>query len=305
MSELRRRHNNVAVRPPAAKRVGGRCRAYLELMRLHQPIGILLLLWPTLWALWLAAEGPPPAEILLIFVAGTLLMRSAGCVINDYFDRHYDQSVERTRQRPLVRGRVSERGSLLLAGALALFGFLLVLRLNELTILLAIGGAMLTVIYPLLKRFTYLPQAWLGMAFGWGIPMAWAAVTGTVPRVAWLLFIGNVFWTISYDTIYAMVDRDDDLRIGVKSTAVLFAEQELLAIAVLQASMLLTFFLVGMNQKLGSFYYLALLLASLLACAYLWEIRQRDRQRCFRAFLASHWLGATLFAGIFLHYYVH
>lgn len=191
----------------------------------------------------------------------------------------------------------------MLAAGLSLVSFLLVLRLNNLTIMLAIGGALLTLIYPLLKRFTHLPQAWLGLAFGWGIPMAWAAVSDSLPMVAWLLFIANIFWTIAYDTIYAMVDRDDDLILGLRSTAVLFAEDDLPAIGVLFGSMLLTLFIVGMNLKLGSYYYLGLLIAGLLSARFLWMIRKRTRESCFRAFLANHWLGAVIFVGLFLNYY--
>lgn len=275
---------------------------YYLLARLHRPIGTLLLLWPTLWALWLAAEGLPDPLVLGVFVAGVVLMRSAGCVINDYADREFDPHVKRTRERPIASGKVSPREALALFAVLCLIAFALVLLMNPLTIKLAFVGAALAAIYPFTKRFTHLPQLVLGAAFGWGIPMAFAAQTGELPRLAWLLFLVNILWATAYDTQYAMVDRDDDLKIGVKSTAILFGEADRLIIAMLQLLVLLGLGLVGGMAQLGLYYYLGLTAAAALALYQQYLIRNRDRDGCFRAFLNNSWFGAAVFAGLVLDY---
>ncbi|MAT65042.1 MAG: 4-hydroxybenzoate octaprenyltransferase [Gammaproteobacteria bacterium] len=275
---------------------------YYLLARLHRPIGTLLLLWPTLWALWLAAEGFPDPKVLAVFVAGVVLMRSAGCVINDYADRDFDPHVKRTRERPIASGRVSPREALVLFAVLCLIAFALVLQLNPLTIKLAFVGAVLAAIYPFSKRFTHLPQLVLGAAFGWGIPMAFAAQTGELPRLVWLLFLVNILWATVYDTQYAMVDRDDDLKIGVKSTAILFGEADRLIIGMLQLLVLLGLGLIGGMAQLGLYYYLGLAVAAALALYQQYLIRNRDRDGCFRAFLNNNWFGGVVFAGLVLDY---
>ena len=275
---------------------------YAYLMRLHRPIGILLLLWPTLWALWIAAEGWPDPLVLFVFVAGVTLMRSAGCVINDYADRDFDPHVARTRERPLATGKVSPREALGLFTVLCLIAFLLVLLMNPLTIALSLVGALLAASYPFMKRYTHLPQVYLGAAFGWAIIMAFAAQTGEVPRLAWLLFIANVIWATVYDTQYGMVDREDDLKIGVKSTAILFGTADRLIIGILQLVLLLALVLVGVNAELGIYYYFALLAGAALLLYQQFLIREREPARCFQAFLNNNWFGALVFAGIFLDY---
>ncbi|MFN2308277.1 MAG: 4-hydroxybenzoate octaprenyltransferase [Gammaproteobacteria bacterium] len=279
-----------------------RLREYLRLMRLDKPIGILLLLWPTLWALWIAAGGLPELPILGVFVLGVVLMRSAGCVINDYADRRFDAHVARTRERPLAAGRVSPRAALGLFAALCLGAFALVLTLNRLTVALAFGALLLAVVYPFAKRYTHLPQLVLGAAFGWAIPMAFAAVQGEVPRLAWLLFTVNILWSTAYDTFYAMVDREDDLKIGVKSTAILFGDADRLVIGALQLLTLGGLLLVGGLAGLGLYYYLGLLVAAGLALYQQYLARGRDPAGCFAAFLNNNAFGAAVFAGIFLHY---
>jgi 4-hydroxybenzoate polyprenyltransferase len=286
--------------PLAALRRGGRLGQYWLLIRGHRPIGTLLLLWPTWWALWLAADGFPTLKPGLIFTCGVWLTRSAGCVINDYADRWLDPQVERTKSRPLATGAVSGREALIVFAVLMLVAFGLVLQTNRLTVELSFIGALLAASYPYLKRYTYLPQVYLGLAFGWGIPMAFAAVQGTVPMLAWLLFIANVVWATAYDTWYAMVDRDDDLRAGAKSTAILFGEADLIAQGVLYALFVITLVLVGVSARLAPLYYVALAVTSGLVA---WEFRlarRRDREGCFRAFLHNNWIGATMFAGIVL-----
>ena len=275
---------------------------YYLLTRLHRPIGTLLLLWPTLWALWLAAEGFPDPLVLGVFVAGVVLMRSAGCVINDYADRGFDPHVQRTRERPIAAGKVSPREALILFAVLCLVAFALVLLMNPLTIKLAFVAVALATLYPFTKRFTHLPQLVLGAAFGWAIPMAFAAQTGALPQLAWLLFVVNILWTTAYDTQYAMVDRDDDLKIGVKSTAVLFGEADRLIVGMLQLLVLLGLGLVGGMAQLGLYYYLGLLVAAALALYQQYLIRNRDRDGCFRAFLNNSWFGAAVFAGLVLDY---
>lgn len=279
-----------------------RAREYALLMRMDRPIGSLLLLWPALWALWLSANGRPDPFIVLVFVLGVFVMRSAGCVINDYADRDFDPHVERTRNRPLAAQRVQPREALALFFALMALALALVLTLNRLTILLALAGALLATLYPFMKRFTYLPQVHLGLAFSWTIPMAWAAHTDGVPAVAWLLLIANLIWTVAYDTIYAMVDRDDDLRVGVKSTAILFGELDRAFVAGMQVAVLVVLGLVAQQLALGHPFSAALLAAAVLFAWQQWLIRDRDRGACFRAFLNNNWVGAAIFAGIVAHY---
>jgi len=274
-----------------------RLSAYEKLMRLDKPIGILLLLWPTLWGLWFASAGLPPPDVLLIFITGTVLMRSAGCVVNDYADRGFDPHVERTRNRPLAAGLIQPKEALLLAGALMLLAFVLVLFLNTLTILLAFAAAAIAVIYPFLKRVFPLPQAWLGLAFGFGIPMGYAAVWNALPPVAWALLLATVFWAIAYDTEYAMVDRDDDLRIGVKSSAILFCRFDVVGVMAAHVLFLATMTGIGWWQLRGEYYFGALTLASLLVLYQYRLIRDRSREGCFRAFLNNNAVGALIFAG--------
>ncbi len=273
---------------------------YLSLMRVDKPIGIMLLLWPTLWALWLAADGPPDLYILLVFVFGVVLMRSAGCVINDIADRDIDPHIRRTRLRPIGAGRVSVREAVILCLVLSLLAFLLVLTLNRLTILLSFVALGLAAIYPFMKRYTHLPQIFLGAAFGWSVPMAYAAVSGEVPRSAWLLFLATVLWATAYDTMYAMVDREDDLRVGVKSTAILFAEADCLIIAVIQGLLLLDLVIIGGQENLATAYYVALAGAAVLAVYQQRLIRGRQPEACFRAFLNNNWFGGMVFFGIAL-----
>lgn len=269
-------------------------------MRLDKPIGILLLLWPTLWALWIAGQGRPNPAVLAVFVLGVILMRSAGCVINDYADRWLDPHVERTRHRPLATGAVSGREALAVFAVLMLVAFALVLTLNRLTIYMSAVGVVLAASYPYLKRYTYLPQVYLGLAFGWGIPMAFAAIQGAVPPIAWLLYVANILWSTAYDTWYAMVDRDDDLRMGSKSTAILFGEMDLIAQGVLYGLFLYALFLIGRRAELGPYYWYALGAAALLIAYEFVLARHRDRDGCFRAFLHNHWVGAVVFAGFAL-----
>lgn len=275
---------------------------YAYLMRLHKPIGIFLLLWPALWALWIAGEGAPDPLVVFVFVAGVVLMRSAGCVINDYADRQFDPHVARTRDRPIAAGRIAPQEALILFAVLCLLAFGLVLLMNRLTILLSLAGAFLALSYPFMKRYTHLPQVYLGAAFGWAVPMAFAAQTGEVPREAWLLFVATVLWATAYDTMYGMVDREDDLKIGVKSTAILFGEADRAIIAIVQVLLLLALLLAGQAAGLGGYYYFGLLLAAALAVYQQYLIRERQPQACFRAFLNNNWFGAAVFAGILLDY---
>jgi 4-hydroxybenzoate polyprenyltransferase len=279
-----------------------RLQLYWRLVRGDRPIGWLLLLWPTWWGLWLAAESVPPLWPLVVFTAGVWLTRSAGCVINDYADRWLDPQVERTRNRPLATGELAGREALALFAVLMLAAFALVLTLNRLTILLSTIGVLLAASYPYLKRYTYLPQVYLGMAFGWGIPMAFAAIQGEVPAVAWLLYLANIFWATAYDTWYAMVDRDDDIRMGAKSTAILFGEMDLVAQGVLYALTFAALALVGRHAGLGAYYWSGLGVALLLVVYEFFVARHRDREGCFRAFLHNHWVGTVVFAGIAAEY---
>ena len=278
---------------------------YAHLMRLHRPIGIFLLLWPTLWALWIAAEGHPDLLVVFVFVSGVVLMRSAGCVINDYADREFDPHVERSRDRPIAAGRVKPKEALALFVVLCLGAFALVLLMNRLTIYLSLAGVVLAASYPFMKRYTHLPQVYLGAAFGWAVPMAFAAQTGSVPKVAWLLFVATVLWATVYDTMYGMVDRDDDIKIGVKSTAVLFGEADRMIIAIIQLLFMAALLLVGQAAALGGYYYFGVLLAAALSIYQQYLIRNREPQYCFQAFLNNNWLGAAVFSGLVLHYLVH
>ena len=275
---------------------------YWKLMRLDKPIGILLLLWPTLWGLWLAADGLPDLFILTVFVLGTVLMRSAGCVINDYADRNIDPHVVRTKNRPLATKAVSTKEALLLSAGLSLCAFLLILPLNRLTLELAVFALFLAASYPFTKRFFAMPQAYLGIAFSFGIPMAFAAQTGELPLIVWLLMAANLLWVIAYDTEYAMVDRDDDLKIGIKTSAITFGHFDVMGIMLCHAGFLSIMIGIGLMQKLGFAYYLGLIAASGLIIYQYRLIRERDPVLCFRAFLHNNWVGAVVFAGIMLSY---
>ena len=284
-----------------ATRFGRALAPYLRLMRIDRPVGTLLLLWPTLAALWLAAQGVPPLGILAAFVVGTFLARSAGCVINDIADREFDAHVARTRERPLATGEVSLTGAIVLLGILALACLAVVLTLNRLAQALALGGALVATVYPFLKRWTHLPQAALGVAFSWGIPMAFAAVNGSVSGAAWLLFAASLVWIVAYDTIYAMVDRDDDSRVGIKSTAILFGRADRLIVAGLQLVALVLLLGLGTVLAPSPAYYLAMAAIGGLFVYQQWLIRHREREPCFRAFGNNVWVGFALFAGTVLH----
>jgi 4-hydroxybenzoate polyprenyltransferase len=279
-----------------------RLREYALLMRLDRPIGALLLLWPTLWALWIAGEGSPDTWVTVVFLLGVFLTRAGGCVINDFADRKVDPHVARTRERPLAAGRVSEREALGLFAVLMLIALALVLTLDWRTVGLAVVAALLAASYPFMKRFTHLPQVHLGVAFSWGIPMAWCALTGDVPRQAWLLLIANVVWTVAYDTLYAMVDREDDLRVGVKSTAILFGELDRAFVAGMQVAVVVILAMVGRLAGLGLAFDVSLAGAAVLFAWQQYLIRDRQREACFRAFLNNNWVGAVLFAGLVASY---
>ncbi len=283
-------------------KIVGTLQDYIELTRLDRPIGIWLLLWPTLWALWIAGRGKPQPHLFVIFVIGTVLMRSAGCAINDYADRSFDPHVKRTKDRPLAAGRISTVEALILFAVLSLAALVLALQLNKFTLLLAVLGAFLAVSYPFVKRFLSVPQLYLGLTFGWGIPMAFAAQLEHVPRVALLLLIANMLWVTVYDTIYAMVDRDDDLKIGVRSTAILFGDSDRHIIAALQAMTLLSLYLAGRMLHLGNWYRAGLIAGAVFFIHHLWLIRSRERAACFRAFLNNHYFGMSVFIGILLDY---
>src|SRR5688572_20334417 len=274
--------------------------AYERLLRLDKPIGILLLLWPTLWALWLAAPGFMRLDILMIFVLGTALMRSAGCVINDLADRRLDPHVERTRDRPLASGAVRPAEALALALVLLAAAFVLVLQLHRLALYLSLFGVAITVIYPYLKRFFSFPQAGLGIAFSFGIPMAFAAQLGDLPALAWVLMAATFFWIIAYDTEYAMVDRDDDVRIGVHSSAILLGRRDVLAVMLCQGIFLAIMTFIGVWLRLGLFYFAGLAVAVMFAALQFQLIRDRDREKCFQAFISNGWMGGVIFAGVAL-----
>jgi 4-hydroxybenzoate polyprenyltransferase len=276
---------------------------YFKLMRLDRPIGIYLLLWPTLTALWLAAEGLPRLSTLVIFALGVVFMRSAGCVINDFADRKIDGHVERTQARPLAQGLVSEKEAIGLFLALLAASFVLVLLTNADTIKMSLVGALLASSYPFMKRYTYLPQVVLGAAFAWAVPMAYTALDVPLQDTTWLLFSATVLWTVVYDTMYAMVDRNDDLKIGVRSTAILFGDSDKLMVGILQIITLLTWAVLGIQAELGVFWWLALSAATGLFVYQQWLIRERDRDACFKAFLNNHWIGLALFVGLIVNYW--
>ena len=277
--------------------------AYWQLMRMDKPIGTLLLLWPTLWALIISAQGMPSLKVLLVFILGVIFMRAAGCVINDFADRKVDGHVKRTKQRPLPSGRVTSKEALALFAVLAVSSFVLVLSMNTLTIQLSFVGIFLAFIYPFMKRFTHLPQLFLGLAFSWSIPMAWAAQANEVPMMVWFIFAINALWTIAYDTQYAMVDRDDDLKIGIKSTAILFGRFDKMVIGFLQLVTLVMLMFVGTWYQLGSSYYWSLLVVGALFVFQQHLIRHRDRDLCFRAFLNNNYVGMVITIGLFIAFW--
>jgi 4-hydroxybenzoate polyprenyltransferase len=293
-------NSNFATRtlPPMLTTVGN----YSELMRLHKPIGIFLLLWPTMWALWLASYGRPNQHVFIVFVLGVLLTRSAGCVINDFADRDFDARVQRTKDRPLANKRLDPAEALIVFVALSLVAVALVMTLDRTTQWLALAGAAMIVSYPFFKRFFVLPQAYLGAAFSWSIPMAYAAQTGSVPRLAWLLFIANILWTTAYDTMYAMVDREDDLKIGIKSSAILFGDADCAMIGLMQTMTLFALLLVGLDMRLGFWFYLGLSSAAFFAIYQQILISDREPQKCLRAFLNNNYFGMSVFTGIALHF---
>ena len=282
---------------------GEKLELYARLIRFERPIGTWLLLWPTLWALAIAGQGSPDGRVLFVFVCGVFLMRSAGCAINDYADRDIDLHVARTRERPLTSGRISAREALAVFALLGLLAFLLVLTMNRLTIMLSFVGIALAASYPFMKRYHYLPQVHMGAAFGWSVPMAFAAQTGELPKIAWLLYVATIVWATAYDTQYSMVDRDDDLKIGVKSTAILFGDYDRLMIGLLQLLFLLAMLLVGIDLGFSLVYYAALGLAAALLVYQQFLIYDRVREHCFLAFVNNQWVGALVFFGIIGHYY--
>ncbi|MCA0913041.1 4-hydroxybenzoate octaprenyltransferase [Marinobacter nauticus] len=274
---------------------------YARLLRIDRPIGTLLLLWPTYWALWLAAKGAPSFANLVIFTLGVFFMRAAGCAINDFADRDWDRHVKRTKDRPLTAGRVRAWEAVALFAGLCLVSFLMVvLFTNTLTLYLSFGGALLAFIYPFMKRYTHLPQLFLGAAFSWAIPMAWAAEANQLSQLTWLLFTANVLWTVAYDTLYAMVDRDDDLKVGIKSTAILFGDADRAIIALLQTMVVVILVMVGQRAELGSFYYLGVVAMATLFVYHQCLARERNREGCFKAFLNNNWAGFAVFLGLAL-----
>jgi len=272
--------------------------ALWRLMRFDRPIGILLLLWPTLWALWIAGDGHPSVKNILIFCTGVVLMRAAGCIMNDVADRDFDPHVERTRNRPLASGELTVRQALLTFFVLMSLAFGLVLMTNALTIKLAFAGALLASSYPFFKRWTHLPQVVLGLAFGWGVPMAFAAETGQVAPVAWLILVINVIWSVIYDTLYAMVDRDDDISIGLKSTAILFGRYDLLILRILKLIMIALLMVLGLKLQLGWPWFTGVAIAAVLFVWQQYQVRNRDRDACFKAFLNNNWVGVVIWAGL-------
>ncbi|RYE98393.1 MAG: 4-hydroxybenzoate octaprenyltransferase [Oxalobacteraceae bacterium] len=279
-----------------------RFQLYIRLVRLDKPIGILLLLWPTLAALWLASGGKPPLHVVLIFTLGTVLMRSAGCAINDYADQDFDRHVKRTAERPLTSGRIAGWEAVLVAAVLAVVAFVLILPLNTLTKLLSVAAVAIAASYPYFKRFFALPQAYLGIAFGFGIPMAYAAVQNAVPAEAWVLLLANIFWALAYDTEYAMVDRDDDLKIGIRTSAITFGRYDVLAVMLCYAISLGLVAAVGLAAGLGAWFIAGMLVAGGMAAYHYTLIRERERMGCFAAFKHNNWLGAAVFGGIAVEY---
>lgn len=280
-------------------------KQYYLLMRMDKPIGTWLLMWPTLWAIWIASQGKPDLLVLFVFCSGVFLMRSAGCVINDFADREVDKYVERTQHRPLTSGQITSREALSLFALLSLTAFALVLTMNWLTVQLSFIALLLASVYPFMKRYTHFPQVVLGMAFSWAIPMAFAAQNNVIDPIAWQLYFFTILWIVAYDTMYAMVDRDDDLKIGIKSTAIIFAQADLFIIGFLQLSTLLGLIAIGWQLGLGFFYYLGLMVAAGLAVYQQWLIKDRHKPLCFKAFLNNHWFGMAIFVGILLDFAMH
>lgn len=285
--------------------ISNRLTTYTQLMRLDKPIGILLLLWPMLWGLWFAARGFPDLHILAIFVMGTILMRSAGCVINDYADRKIDPHVERTKNRPMAAGKVSSKEALLLAAGLSLIAFILILPLNLLTIVLSVPALFLAASYPFTKRFFAMPQAYLGIAFSFGIPMAYAAQTDSLPSIIWVLMLANLFWVIAYDTAYAIVDKPDDLKIGIRTSAITFGRFDVMGVMICHTFFIAIMITIGQWQQMGMAYYTGLVVAVGLMLYQYTLIRNRDRTLCFKAFLHNNWVGMVVFIGIALDFLIY
>ena len=277
-------------------------KQYLLLIRLNRPIGIFLLLWPTLWGLWIASEGFPNTKILVVFLFGIFLMRSAGCILNDIIDKDFDKFVARTQNRPLASDKLSSIEAFIVAISLIFIAFLLVLTTNTLTLQLSFVAIILAGTYPFLKRHTYLPQFFLGLTFGWSIPMAFAATTNSIPKIAWLLLIANILWTVVYDTIYAMIDREDDLKIGIKSTAILFDDADIFIIGLIQSLVLIALIVIGQQASLNTIYYFSLIIGGCLFLYQLHLIRNRDPKKCMQAFLNNNWFGLVVFIGLFINY---
>ena len=277
-------------------------KQYLLLIRLNRPIGIFLLLWPTLWGLWIASEGFPNTKILVVFLLGIFLMRSAGCILNDIIDKDFDKFVSRTQNRPLASDKLSSIEAFIVAISLIFIAFLLVLTTNTLTVQLSFIAIILAGTYPFLKRHTYLPQFFLGLTFGWSIPMAFAATTNSIPKIAWLLLIANILWAVVYDTIYAMIDREDDLKIGIKSTAILFDDADRFIIGLIQSLVLIALIVIGQQASLNTIYYFSLIIGGCLFLYQLYLIRNRDPKECMRAFLNNNWFGLVVFIGLFINY---
>ena len=278
-------------------------KQYLILIRLNKPIGIFLLLWPTLWGLWIASEGFPNTNILIVFLFGVFLMRSAGCILNDIIDKDFDKFVARTKNRPLASDKLSSIEAFIVAISLIFIAFLLVLTTNTLTVQLSFVAVILAGAYPFLKRHTYLPQFFLGLTFGWAIPMAFAATTNSIPKIAWLLLIANILWAVVYDTIYAMIDREDDLKIGIKSTAILFDDADKFIIGLIQSLVLIALIVIGQQASLNAIYYFSLVIGGCLFLYQLYLIRNREPKKCMKAFLNNNWFGLVIFTGLFINYF--
>lgn len=283
--------------------ISDRLNQYMRLMRLDKPIGMLLLLWPTLWAVWVAADGQPRVQVVVIFTLGTILMRSAGCVVNDLVDMRFDGAVKRTRERPLVVGAVSRREALILAAVLAAMAFILVLSLNRLTVILSVVALAIACSYPFFKRFFAIPQAFLGVAFGFGIPMAFAAQLNAVPAVGWWMLLANISWAMAYDTEYAMVDRDDDLRIGIRTAAITFGRHDVLAVMLCYCVTLVILGLIGYASALDVCYFTGLAVAAGMMGYHYTLIRERSREGCFHAFMHNNWVGGVIFLGLLVDYW--
>ena len=277
-------------------------KQYLLLIRLNRPIGIFLLLWPTLWGLWIASEGFPNTKILVVFLFGVFLIRSAGCILNDIIDKDFDKFVARTQNRPLASDKLSSIEAFIVAIGLVFIAFLLVLTTNTFTVQLSFVAIILASTYPFLKRHTYLPQFFLGLTFGWSIPMAFAATINSIPRIAWLLLIANILWAVVYDTIYAMIDREDDLKIGIKSTAILFDDADRFIIGLIQSLVLIALIVIGQQASLNTIYYFSLIIGGCLFLYQLYLIRNRDSKKCMQAFLNNNWFGLVVFIGLFINY---